>query len=334
MVLLLAQTGGDWAGAEPVPEITTQQQEKSSDTLAMPAQPGWKIDTVHAAASRTVLGMAQWIDSFFDDDNFTEEENRSRAKLSLEGAYDRFDEFTFHPRVHLRLNLPEAEERLNLIFSYTDNEEFKLDDAKLSPIQAHRTGESREEMSASLRWHFVQSLHNNLSTSAGISLNYLYLGLRYRWLYDFGSWQGRLVEQVRYYTDDGLENKLSYDIERALSPSLFFRARAEIDWFEGNDSLPHALVVSLDKVLTEDKALRYEWINSFETSPSYRMDNLKLQVRYRQRFYRDWLTLELAPCVSFPSGHNRDFNPGIVVRLEADFGFSPVNAASKKIMQF
>lgn len=333
--LLLSQPGLVRANAdEPVEVKEARQIEGTNDTLYPLVTEKQQIDKAHAAACRAVGEAAQWLDSFFDDDTFVEEENRSQVRVSMTTEYTRFEDFDFRPRVHVRLKLPEAEERVNLIFSYSDDEEFKLDDDPLSPAQAVRTGEDREEMNASLRWFVSESLRKNISVSGGMSLNYLYTGLRYRRYYDYGSWQGRLVEQFRYYTDDGFENNLHYDIERRISKYWFFRTSVALNWFEETNGLPHFLAFSLDQVLAEDKAVRYEWINAFETSPSYRMEDLKLRARYRQRFYRDWLILEIAPEVSFPYEHNREFNPGIVIKLEADFSPTPSFAESNRVFQF
>jgi len=333
-IMLMAQPGLVFGENERLEIKETGRDGAPNGTLQPPEKEQQRIDKAHAAACRAVSGAAQWLDSFFDDDTFVEEENRSQVRVSMTTEYTRFDDFTFRPRVHVRLRLPEAEERASLIFSYSDDEEFRLDDDPLSPAQALRTGEDREEMNASLRWFFAESLEKNVSISTGASLNYLYTGLRYRGYYDYGSWQGRLVEQFRYYTDDGFENKLHYDIERQISSYWFFRTSIGVNWFEETNGLPHVLAFSLDQVLSEDKAIRYEWINSFETSPSYRMEDLKLRARYHQRFYRDWLILEIAPEVSFPYEHDREFNPGIVIKLEADFSPSPSFAESNRVFQF
>jgi hypothetical protein len=114
---------------EPVEVKDGQQTGATNNPLYAPVKEEQRIDRAHTAARRAVGEAARWLDSFFDDDTFVEEENRSQVRVSMTTEYTRFDDVTFRPRVHVRLKLPEAEERANLIFSYSDDEEFKLDDA-------------------------------------------------------------------------------------------------------------------------------------------------------------------------------------------------------------
>jgi len=56
--------------------------------------------------------------------------------------------------------------------------------------------------------------------------------------------------------------------------------------------------------------------------------------RYPRMTRQTGLILEIAPEVSFPSDHDREVNPGIVIRLEADFSHSPSFAESNRVFQF
>jgi len=44
------------------------------------------------------------------------------------------------------------------------------------------------------------------------------------------------------------------------------------------------------------------------------------QVRYRQRFWRDWLFFEVAPQISWPRERDYEFVSGILLRFEMYFG--------------
>jgi hypothetical protein len=64
------------------------------------------------------------------------------------------------------------------------------------------------------------------------------------------------------------------------------------------------------------------------------MTEMPFRVRYRQRFYRDWLIFEVAPQIGFLYDHNREPNPGIVLRLEVDFGYMPEQDVFKAVFGF
>ncbi|MEJ2058740.1 MAG: hypothetical protein P8X39_12985 [Desulfofustis sp.] len=61
---------------------------------------------------------------------------------------------------------------------------------------------------------------------------------------------------------------------------------------------------------------------------------MQLKLRYRQRFYRDWLVLEVAPQVTFPSDHDHEMNPGLIVKFEADFGYLEDLQAYQSVFKF
>ncbi len=317
----------------PQEEVNVRSDEKS-DIPYIGVQTEQKIDEVHESASILLVNTAQWLDSFFDDPNYIDEENKTRATLKLTAGYDRHEGFDFKPRLSLRLKVPRTEGRLNLIISFSDDEDFDLDNNPLSSSSTDHIESDRDELTAGLRWLISQSKRSNLSTTAGGSYDYVYVGLRYRGYYDYGSWQGRFVERIRYYTDDGFENKIQYDLERQVSDRFFFRTKLDVKWSEEESGLPHGLIFYLDQVFGPEKAIRYEWGNYFDTSPSYAMSDLQLRLRYRQRFYRDWLVLEIGPMVSFPRDYDREINPGIVVRLEADFGYKAYLKDFKNIFHF
>ena len=64
------------------------------------------------------------------------------------------------------------------------------------------------------------------------------------------------------------------------------------------------------------------------------MTDLQVSVRYRQRFYRDWMVVEVAPQIGFPEAHDRKPNPGIVLRLEADFGYLADQNSFQRVFGF
>jgi hypothetical protein len=292
-----------------------------------------KVDDTHQKTSELLLSAADWLDSFFDDERYLAEENATRANLRLSFGYSRFDEFEFSPRVSLRLKLPRLSKRAFLIIGASDDDDFDTDGDPISNNPNNEDSE-RNDLNAALRYFLKVGKDYHLSTTFGLSWGYMYAGLRYRYEYDFGSWLGRATNNFRYYTDDGFENKFGLDMERHFSRRWFFRTTGNIDWFESENGLPHALHFRLFHVLNQHQALRYEVGNYFNTRPSYKMTDLQFKVRYRQRFYRDWLILEIAPQISFPYEHNREPNPGIVLRLEADFGYLAEQDVFKAVFGF
>ncbi|AGF77751.1 hypothetical protein UWK_01183 [Desulfocapsa sulfexigens DSM 10523] len=288
------------------------------------------FDAGHETLSEKVISAATWLDSFFDDTRYSQEENKTRAKLKLMAGIQKYESLDFKPRVSIRLHLPHAQNRLNLLFTANDDEDFDVDRRG----NALNSRDDDSEITGSLQYFLKQTEKLNISASAGLSTSYLYAGLRYRGLYDYGSWQGRFTSRFRYYTDDGFESRNQYDLERKVSEKFLFRTTLEANWEEERNGVPHAVIFSLYHVLNSDRAILYEAGNYLQTSPSYQLTDTVFGLRYRQRFYRDWLVTEVAPQISFPKEHDRNFVPGIIVKLEAEFGYTSYEQQFRNIFSF
>lgn len=288
------------------------------------------IDATQEKASEYLISAATWFDSFFDNERYTAEVNRTRAKLQLTTGVDKHEDFEFKTRLRWKLHLPSINKRLNLLISANDDEDFNVERGAGNL----NSRDDDSDLSAALQYFLLQTKSMNISTTAGFSYNYAYAGVRYRGQYDYGSWQGRLVSRLRYFTDDGWEARNQYDIERQVSDTLLFRSTVDASWQEKENGLPHGLIFSLFQVIGADRALSYEIGNYFNTRPSYQMTDVLLRLSYRQRFYRDWLVFEAAPQVSFPKEYDREFNPGIIFKLEAEFGYKSYQEQFNNIFSF
>ncbi len=327
IILALSLNAHMTHASAPVPGQEARQKQadvrsdEKTDIPYLDDQTEQKLDEAHEKISETFLNAAQWLDAFFDDSRYSAEDNETRVKLTLSAGYERHDGSEFKPSLSVRLKLPNTTGKLNLNISISDDEDFDMDRNPLSSAQADHEGTDQENLTAGFRWFFSKSERNNFSTDIGASTSNVHIGFRYRGYYDYGSWKGRFVDRGRYYSDSGFENKAQYDLERHISEKFFFRTSVRVDWYEEKSGVPHGLIFYLDQVLGPEKAIRYQWGNYFETSPNYYMSDLQLSLRYRQRFYRDWLVFEISPQISFPSEHDREINPGIILKLEADFGY-------------
>ena len=255
------------------------------------------LDQVHDQGSVGVRRASNWIDDFFDDERSAAEENRSRVRLRLTAGVEEGDGVDFEPRANIRLHLPKLSDRLNLLFfaSEDDNPE---DDAS-RPDPEVRGDNNKKDAAVALQYFLQESDKSNVSVTLGGSYDYLYTGVRGRYLKEFGPWTSRLVSQLRWYTDNDWRLLNSLDFERPLGERWFFRATGQLDWIEEDGELPGGLLFRLYQALDVDKVLSYEWHNSFDDVGNEDLSEIKLQLRYRQRYLRDWLFFEVSPYVQF-----------------------------------
>jgi hypothetical protein len=316
-------------------ETLDKTSNQGNDIPFIGKSSGEKFDKLQEQGSTLVLSAAEWIDSFFDDPRYLQEENRTRAKLKLGLGYTRLDEFELVSSIDIRINLPRFEDRANFFINANDDSDFDADSSPISNTVGGQKNDN-EQLSAGFQYFLAMGEKYNVSTELGASTSYLYTGLRYRYLHPFfdGSWEGRFTNRLRYYTDDGWENKASYDIETYFDKRFLFRTTLTGVLSEANDGFPFSAVIRLYQVLNIDSAILYDIGGYFDTEPELDMTDLQFKIRYRQRFYRDWLVLEVAPLVTFPLEYDREANPGLFVKFEFDFGYLKDREAYQNIFSF
>lgn len=293
------------------------------------------LDNLQQQGSQLLGSTADWIDSFFSDPRYTQEENRTMARLKLGLAYTENDDFESVSSIELRLRLPFLEKKANIFLRANDDSDFEADSNPVSDSPGDQQND-KNDFSAGLQYFLASGEKYNVSTELGVSTGYVYGGLRYRNLHTFISdeWEGRFTNRLRYYTDDGFENKASYDIETGFSERYFFRTTVTGVVAERYDGMPFSAIARLYQVRDIDKAILYDFGTYYETDPELTLTDVQFRFRYRQRFYRDWLVLELAPQITFPEDHDYDPNPGLVIKFEADIGYLQDEQVYHNIFKF
>lgn len=328
--LFSCSVGCGTAAAQEQPEKWGAEQGEDIPMLSQEQEQS--LDEAQQLASETLLAAADWIDSFFDEERIIVEENTSRATVKLAMGYSKNDNFEIKPRLDVRLKMPRLSERANLFLEAAEDKDFNIESTPLGDRLANNDGEDNE-LTAGIRYFLRETKKYNIIFDGGISWDYLFAGMRYRSVQDFGRWQGRFTNRLRYYTDDGLENKTSYDLERRLNDNWLFRTTTGVVLSEEEEGIPHSQYFRVFQVLSAHQAISYESGVYFDTEPSYKMTDTLFLVRYRQRFFRDWLVLEISPRLSFPEDHDREANPGIVLQLEAAFGYRADEEGYRKIFR-
>lgn len=313
-------------------QAATEQTSQGEDLPLLNKEQENKIDETKDKASAVLLGAADWIDSFFDDRRSTSEENQTRATAKLSTGYSRKDELELKLAFNLRLKLPRLSSRALLLIEGSDDSDFDADSTPIDNPSSHEDSKY-QDLTVGLRHFLKESEKYNISLDTGLGWGYLYAGVRLRALQDFDEWQGRLVSRLRYYTDDGWESKTSYDLETWWGEKWMFRSTSTVILSEDEDGIPHSQYFKLFQVLNEYRVLSYESGIFLNTEPDYQVDDLQFIVKLRQRFYRDWLVLEVSPRVSFPEDYDYKFNPGIIFKLEATFGYDSDTEVYKSIFE-
>lgn len=321
-----APTATAQAGPAPMNETSavTPTGAISTDPTATVPGPEDKglIDTVHGGISTGLLSTAVWFDSFFGDERYESESNMSRFKVAFQRLYEDGTWTRYRPDYDFRLVLPNLRRltRLTITTALRDD----VDNAStLAGLSAPPRTEDRSVTTA-LQIFLPSTAKQSTSLKAGVKyhdgrLEYL-AGPRYRVFQPFGRWGFRYTQDVLWGSQKGWQAFTWFDLERPLPRDLFFRATLSGEWTEEVEGYLYYMGFLLRQPLDPNRAIQYEWVNSFHTEPKDELTEVKLIFRYRQRFWKEWLFMEIAPQYRYPRDQSFHAVPGILFKLEVVFG--------------
>lgn len=283
------------------------------------------IDSIHDRMSVSANEAAQWFDSFFEDERYTTEAASSRIRLrpSLRLEKGRAAKLKF--TVAARLTVPHFKKKLKLIVSdNNDSSEDTLDARRFAAADNTETDQTNIGLQYTLR--NKDRLNTHIAAGFKVGGNHgvdLFFGPRVRKTWRAASWQLRLTERIRWYTDIGWETRTRLDIERVLGKTWFFRGviDARVRKNDYNErGVRYNVSPTLIQKLHKHAAIEYQWNNSFVTLPNHRLEETALRIRFRKRIWRKWLFYEVNPQLAFRNDDKFRATPGVELRLEASFG--------------
>lgn len=275
------------------------------------------LDTLHTDISDRVEQSAAWLDAFFVDPVFEEEQNSSKLTLRFDMFAERGESLDVRPRINARVRLPGTQRKFNFFISGND-------DAPGLDTRAPRSAENNSDSGVGLNYFVFNEVRDSLSLSGGIKRrdgSYgLFIQPRYRKLWRLDDWDARYTQKIAYHSKTRFEAESRVDFERLVGERLFFRSTGRLEWFEYEPGFRYDLNLLLREVIDEDSVLSYEFNNAFVTEPEHELDTSVLKATYRKRFWRKWMFYEIAPQLAFPSEDDYAAKPGILLRLELVFG--------------
>lgn len=298
-----------------------QASEADDAAYLEPEVPG-NIDKAQEVMTESVNDAARWLDSFFLDERFVEEEAFTRIRLTPSAFFEEGEAARFKFRVNAKINVPHFNRKLKLTIS--GNSDEAEDDFRAGTFP-DASQDTDDETNIGLQYFFRAKDKVNTSLSTGVKLFNehgvdVFVGPRLRVTFDLDSWQLRATERIRWYTDIGWESLTRFDFERLLRDDLFFRGTIDGRWREEDEGYRYELRPTLTHRLRNKAAVEYQWNNVFETRPNHRLEEVNFRARYRQRKWRKWLFFEINPQLSFRNDDEFRPTPGIEFRLEASFG--------------
>lgn len=291
---------------------------------------GW-LDKSHEWVYETVCVTAMWFDGFFGKGRFDERSGETYGRIGLSGFWDQRDGFDPKLRFRGTFALPALSERASLMIGKGDEQE--LIDERTTQFDTIPGNFNRiEDDSFLVGLGYTGKRQRGFKLSVGAKIRAPpepYVKLRYRkhWSLTDSTMIG--VRPIVYWkTDDKFGTTLHVDFDHLLSDKWMTRWSNYGNVAQGEEvrGLEWESSLFLFQALTNRKALTYRAMVLGETNAPEPLVNYGVEVRYRQRMFREWLFLELITSLTWPKElieEDRDANFGVGLGFEMYFGPVP-----------
>ena len=151
-----------------------------------------------------------------------------------------------------------------------------------------------------------------------------YVNVSYRWYKTWdNSWSFRAPPRAFLQYQRGAGVTLDSDLDYAISSTLMLRWANSLAVEDRVEGLGWRSDLIAYQGLTNDRGLAYGVFAHGETTAEVELQNLGVDLRYRQCVAREWFFIELAIGVSWPREfliEQRESNIGVGVTFEMRFG--------------
>jgi len=279
------------------------------------------VDKTHSGISYGVVSTAKWIDSFFKTERFEEEDNKTSLRFRFDNFLDE-DGNEFKARVKVKLRTPNLNKRMKFFVVGEEgdvNSSLSLDER----VDQVFEGTDENNISIGLLYQYRETVRKNINLKSGVRLRdnklVYFVEPRFRWRENFDKWGVYFSQKVGWFSDNGFNINTQFDFDRPLAEDRLFRAIVAADGYEDIDAYFYNINFVYSHLLSDHKGLYYQWVNSFILYAGSKLTETTLKVAYRQRLWRDWLSIEVAPQIQYPRIYDFEARPGLFLRLEMKF---------------
>ncbi len=284
------------------------------------------IDTVQGSTSTRLVSIAQWVDSFFIDPDYVEEQADAHVTLQQSVKFYRYFEPELRTSVRASVVLPNINRRLRLVLEGNDERDLENPTQPFDETLLDSTEQSVDNPAVSLQYFFLQNPDIDLSLSGGVRLSEpsLYVAPRIALRAGLGAgWESKLTERIYWYTTGNVRSDSEFRFDHLLGKRNLFRQTFQMYWeretydeegflYNLNSSITHPLI-------KKDAAFRYAWATAYQTRPAGHWTSTTLSMGYRQSIWRKWLIMEITPFVTWEEQYQWEPSPGIFFSISAIF---------------
>jgi hypothetical protein len=282
-----------------------------------------KVYTAHDVLSKKLMTTTNWIDSFFGNKKYLEEQNGSRLRFFNIFSKFESDKFRSQPAFKFNFRFPNLQKKLQINFEKRGKNETNLTAIPETRLSTE-DGRTEDDLRSSASYFLDNMLDFKIKVTAGARIRWpvkLFGNLRISREFLFPrNWEFRIISNSFWEQVEGYGESFSADFSKQLSENFLFRFVNETTWLDDSDITYVAHGPSLYQRLSVRRVISYNARVNYNNRPTYHLQNYALSVIYRQNIMKQFLFYELVPQVSFDKSRNFKAKSGIALKIELTIG--------------
>lgn len=274
------------------------------------------IKKTHTIFNKTIHQSAYWFDGLFLNENEQQSVPETKSIISIEWQQNEFAPAEFKVRFKAKYRLPHLKNKVDLIFSDSDDED--LNQRTLSNIDP--TNKSTN-LTASLRLIHSKSFSDFFDSRVGISGGDVFFRTRYIETFNIGRTNIFQFEpRISYYVGTGFEADVFNEYSQQVSENTLIKMTLNGSVADYYDGIKWNAGIHYLRMLNNSSAigLSIETARQFEDEIVLHNNIYSISARYRFNAFYDWMYFEVEPFHKW-NDHEFDRDYGISLRMEMMF---------------
>ena len=305
------------------------QQTAQRDCVEKKTSDEALLDRTQRTVYEVMENTTRWFDGFFGESGLREEDYVSRGSLRVSALWDERDGFDSRFNLRARFALPALEERARLIVGRGDTEDIVDGTANEAVDSLPGSFDTNRDDDWLIGLGFNRSGDTSRGFDFGIGVRITnppdpYVNVTYRWTDTWdNAWAFHSRTRAFWQNQRGTGITQDANLDYAVSPTLMLRWANNFGVEDRVDGLAWRSDVIAYQGLPNNRGLAYGVFAQGETAAEVELQNVGIDLRYRQRLTREWFFIELATGISWPKFlliEQRESNLGVGITFEMRFG--------------
>ncbi|KAA3614928.1 MAG: hypothetical protein D8M58_10770 [Calditrichaeota bacterium] len=269
-----------------------------------------------------VQKLTDRVDRFFSNEHIEEELQTSRIRIKPGIQWSEKGQLNYPIPIRLNLVLPRLQNRWQVFLSsIPDNDDDQEPDLNDYTNDQPVLDDDRKSSSLlGIQFAPVTELEQHLKFITGLKIRIDEINAfalsRFRYSYNVGQWNLRLVQTAFFFADNGFGEKTQFESGRPLGEDTIFRTRSSATWSEQSKGVDLKQVFFLRHFTTRNNVLGVYWRIGGQTRPRTVINGHTFALEFRSKLWGEWLFLEISPQALFQRRENYRFEPLLLTSIE------------------